>query len=207
MKTLLCLLMLVTVAAIGWSQTNSTAQTNLTAQTNVIVVQTNAMTQTNAMPQSAASQEFGLTSDHGTFDGNTRQIVYYGHVVVTNAQLWLACERLTLNFPPQEAGDHPTNAVAETNLDIIYIDSKGETNHLTCDKGVYDYGVVNGLTNETCTFTGHVTNRTDKGWITGEPMVWDNIRKVLHISNIQMLGKMSGTSGNDTNTSPFNLLK
>lgn len=201
MKMLLCLLMIVAVAPVAWPQTNVTAQTNAT------VVQTNVMAPTNATPPSAARQEFGLTSDHGTFDGNTRQIVYYDHVVVTNAQLRLACERLTLNFPPQNLGDHPTNAVAETNLDIIYKDNKGETNHLSADKGIYDYSIVNGVTNETCTFTGHVTNRTDKGWITGEPMVWDNIQKVLHVSNLQILGKMSGSNASDTNASPFNLLK
>lgn len=198
MKTLLCLLMVVTAALPGRSQTNLTAQTNTT-------VQTNAMAQTSAVPHDPASREFGLTSDHFTFYGNTRQIVYYDHVVLTNAQLRGACERLTINLPPQDAGDHPTNAVAETNLDVIYIDNKGKTNYLTADKGIYNYSVINGVTNEVCKFTGHVTNRTDQGWMTAEPLIYDVISGNISGDKIDIHGKLP--AGNGTNASPFNLEK
>lgn len=198
MKTLLSMLLVVAVAMAGWSQTNLTAQMNAT-------VQTNAMAQTKATPQNAAHQEFGLSSDHFTFYGNTRQIVYYDHVVVTNAQLRGACERLTLNFPSQASGDRPTNAVAETNLDIIYVNIKGETNYLNADKGIYEYSVIKGVTNETCTFTGHVTNRTDKYWMTGEPLIYDVASGNISGDKIEMHGKLP--AGNGTNASPFNFEK
>jgi hypothetical protein len=75
-------------------------------------------------------------------------MVYFDHVVVTNAQERLSCERLTINLPPDGAADrNPTHVVAETHLDIIFVDNKGKTNHLTGDKGIFYYHVANGVTN------------------------------------------------------------
>jgi lipopolysaccharide export system protein LptA len=129
--------------------------------------------------------------------------VYYDHVVVTNGQGRLSCERLTINLPPEGAADnHPTNAVAETNVDIIFVNNKGETNHTTCDKGIYDYHVVNAVTNETFFFTGHATNTMAQGWFTGEPLIWDNIKQTFDFgSDVDMHLKLRGTN------SSFNLPK
>jgi lipopolysaccharide export system protein LptA len=167
----------------------------------IVVAQTN----TPAMP--GVTQEIGLHAGRGYFDGNTRQVVYYNHVVVTNSQGRLACERLTIHLPPENAADsHPTNAVAETNLDIIFINNKGETNHLVADKGIYAYSVVHSVTNETFTFTGHATNYTAQGWFTGEPLVWNNtINNFDFGSGVDMHFKIRSS---DTNNGPsFNLMK
>jgi lipopolysaccharide export system protein LptA len=157
---------------------------------------------------SPSEQEIGLHAGRGYFDGNARQVVYYDHVVVTNAQGRLACERLTINLPPAGAADsHPTNAVAETNLDIIFVDSKGQTNHLTADRGTYDYSVVNAVTNETFTFSGHATNDSPQAVFSGEPLVWDNIRNRFDFGrHVDMQIKVKSNSGG-TNASPFNILK
>jgi lipopolysaccharide export system protein LptA len=159
-------------------------------------------------PPSVSEQEIGLHAGRGYFDGNARQVVYYDHVVVTNSQGRLVCERLTINLPPSNAADnHPTNAVAETNLDIIFVDNKGQTNHLTADRGTYDYSVVNAVTNETFTFSGHATNSSPQAVISGEPLVWDNIRNRFDFgTNMDMHIKVKSSSGS-TNASPFNLLK
>jgi lipopolysaccharide export system protein LptA len=161
-----------------------------------------------ATPPSVSEQEIGLHAGRGYFDGNTRQVVYYDHVVVTNAQGRLACERLTINLPPSGAADsHPTNAVAETNLDILYVDNKGQTNHLTADRGIYDYSVTKAATNETFTFSGHATNESPQAVFSGEPLVWDNIRNRFDFgSNMDMHIKVKSGSGG-TNASPFNVLK
>ena len=131
----------------------------MTVAATVAVAQTSAVapagTSATATSKHAADHTFSISSDHGDFDGKTRQVVGYGNVVVTNASLILKCERITVNFPAEGAGDHPTNAIAETNVDIVSTDTKGETHHLTCDKGIYDYDVVNGVTNELYTITGH----------------------------------------------------
>ena len=163
--------------------------------------------QTNPAPPTAAQQEIGLHAGRGYYRGSTRQVVYCDHVVVTNAQGRLSCERLTINLPPSEVADsHPTNAVAETNLDIIYIDKHGETNHLVADKGVYAYSVINGVTNQTFTFGPHATNTAAKFWFTGEPLVWDNIKGDFNFgTNVDL--KLKQSAGSGTNGSPFNLMK
>jgi hypothetical protein len=117
---------------------------------------------------------------------------------------------LTIDLPPDGAADnHPTNAVAETNLDIIFVNNKGETNHLTADKGVYAYGVANAVTNEIFTFSGHATNTMAQGWFTGEPLIWDNIKQTFDFGSqgVEMHLKVRGTADKGTNNSPFNLLK
>jgi lipopolysaccharide export system protein LptA len=152
MKRTLCLLLTLGVGALVWAQTEPA-------------------------PPAASKSEVDLHAQHFYFDGNARQAVFYGQVQVTNSQGQLYCERLTINLPPQDAADsHPTNAVAETNVFIIIV-NKGETNHIASDKAIYDYGVHNGVTNETYTFTGHAsnTNITQGWWVTGEPLIWDNI--------------------------------
>ena len=189
MKKLLWVL-ITAVAAVAVAQTSSVVPASAPAQSN---------TATTAKPASTNSPDhtFSVSSDHGTFDGKTRQVVGYGNVVVTNAQLILTCERITVNFPAESEGDHPTNAIAETNVYIVSVDNtKGETNHLTCDKATYSYNVANGITNELYTFTGHCTNIVNGKIITGEPMIWDTARQNLDIKNFKMVG---------TNASMFNI--
>lgn len=141
----------------------------------------------------------GATNETFTFTGNT--------VRMTSAQGWLTCRQFTLSLPPMGAADsHPTNAVAETNVEVIYIDKKGETNHLTADKGFYEYSVAQGETNEMIIFSGHVTNTTVRGWVTGEPLWWDVVHDRLGGTDIEAHFRSPGTD-NGTNDSPLNLLK
>ena len=165
--------------------------------------------QTNPVTSSSSPQDVGLHAGHAHYDGNARQIVYSDHVVVTNTRGRLTCERLTINLPPEGAADsHPTNAVAETNLDVIFVNSKGETNHLTCDKGIYDYRVVDAATNETFTFTGHATNTMAEGWFSGEPLIWDNSKQTFDFgSQVDVHFKLRPAADKGTNNSPLNLLK
>ena len=162
--------------------------------------------QTNAISGKATTQDYGLHPGHAHWDGEKRQLVCYDGVVITNAQGRLTCERLTIDLPPDGALDnHPTNAVAETNLDVVFVDNKGETNHTTCDKGVYSYSVISGITNEIFTFSGHATNTSAHGWFSGEPLIWDNIKQTFDFgSNVDMHLKLH-SSDNGTNKSPFNL--
>lgn len=186
MKKLLWLLPIV-VAAVAMAQTNGVVRTNPTASSG---------TATAVTSKRATDHAFGISSDHGFFDEKTLGIVGYGHVVVTNAQLNLTCERLTAFFPSGGGDGHPTNAVAETNVDITSMDNKGETHHLTCDKAIYTYGVANGITNELYTFTGHCLDTVHGRTVTGEPMIWDNIQQTLDIKHFVMMG---------TNASGFNM--
>ena len=77
---------------------------------------------------------------------------YIGHVVVIDPKAKLWCGQLTVDLPAE--GGRPTNIVAITNVVIDTLDDKGQTNHITADKAVYTYSVLNSVTNETITFTG-----------------------------------------------------
>lgn len=164
--------------------------------------------QTNAPAPEAKSSEVGLRSDFFRYLNEPAQLIYTGNVQATNAQGQLTCGQLTIHLPGAGAVDrNPTNAVAVTNVVIVYVNDKGETNRLTCDKAIYDYGVANGMTNQTFTFTGHATNTSDKMWMTGEPLVWDNINQQFSGVNFETHFKAPAGAGGGTNMSPLNLFK
>lgn len=131
--------------------------------------------QTNAPASASSDREVGVDSKHFYYDGKARQLVYYDNVVATNWQGQLTCERLTILLPPEgSTNSHPANVVAETNVVVDFL-KNSDTNHITSDKAVYAYSVVDGVTNETVSFTGHARGENAKGWMTGEPLVWNNI--------------------------------
>jgi hypothetical protein len=163
--------------------------------------------QTNAPAPAAAGPDIDITSEHGFFDGVKRQMIYQGHVLVTDARSTLRCGLLTVDLP--EGGGRPTNIVALTNVVIDALDEKGQTNHITAEKAVYTYHVMNAVTNEVITFTGgDPTPRVENPQftITGEPLVLDLRTRQFSGSNYRTVIKgLPGAGG--TNASPFNLLK
>ena len=167
-----------------------------------------AMAVTNAPVAKALDQEVVVTSDHGRFDGLTRQMIYVGHVFVTDAKSEMRCGQLTVGLPAD--GGHPTNMVAVTNVVIDALDEKGQTNHITADKAVYAYDVINTVTNETITFTGgNPMPKVDNPQfiIYGEPLVLNLATKQFSGSNYKMVFKPTPNLEKGTNASPLNLLK
>lgn len=170
--------------------------------------------QTNTAAKKPLEQQVEITSDSGRFDGQTSQMVYLGHVVVTdNVKAKLQCGQLTVYLPP--SGGHPTNIVAETDVVIDYLDGKGQTNHITADTATYAYNVVTNapnvlVTNETVTFAGgqpmpKVEN--PQIIILGEPLVLNVATKQFGGPHYKMILKQAPGTGNGTNASPFNFLK
>jgi len=194
MKKFLILLSAVIVASAVWAQTNTTA-----------------VAAPKPANQKPAEQEIGVTSGRFVYDGNKRQVIYSDHVVVTNLQGKLTCERLTIDLPPEGAtNSQPTNAVAETNVVIDFV-NKGDTNHVTCDKAVYAYSVVNAVTNNTITFIPSPNNPAEvqnaKGTMTGEPLIWNIVTQQFSGVNPVMHFRVPADTGKGTNASPFNILK
>jgi lipopolysaccharide transport protein LptA len=182
MKKLLILLLLG-VAGYGWTQTNAPA--------------------TNAPVRKATvAPQMDIYSDHSYFDDAKRQMIYYSHVVVKYPAMKLTCEQLTVEVP---ATGQPTNIVAETNVVVHYTDQKGQTNLLTAGKAVYSYRLVNGMTNELVTFTDHPRLDNAQMTETGEPFVWDNIKKTFNVTGGQTHFKSMPNLG--TNGSPLNFSK
>ena len=157
-------------------------------------------------------QDVGLTSTHFRYDGAKQQVIYYDHVVVTNALGSLTCEHLTIDLPPEGSPDRqPTNAVAATNVVVIFI-KQADTNHITCDRAIYRYQVLKGATNDTITFLGSAGHparvENAKGWMTGEPLVWDNLTGDFSGVNTETHFYVPKTTSDGTNPAatamPFN---
>lgn len=167
--------------------------------------------QTN--PPAAKPGEEGVLihSDSGYFDGLANQMVYLGHVLVTDhLRATINCERLTVGLPPH--GGNPTNILAETNVVADFIDEQGMTNHVTANVAIYSYSVANLVTNELVTFSGgdplpKVEN--PQMIITGEPMVYNvRLKRFSPGTNFTTILKPRPGSGNGTNNAaPFNFLK
>ncbi len=184
-----------------------------------------AWAQTNAPAKKAQEQQLFITSTSAYYDGITNQMVYIGHVFVTDkTKAWLNCERLTVDVPPN--GEHPTNIVAETNVVVDVLDEKGQNSHITAKKAVYNYQIVNAVTNtvntmanvvgavtnETITFTGGdphpvFTNAVTIG--SAEPIIIhiiDQKYKIDFPAYVDMRMNIKST-GNGTNGSPLDILK
>jgi lipopolysaccharide export system protein LptA len=161
----------------------------------------------------SGEQDVGVSAKQFFYHGNT--VIYSGDVEVTNGQGTLSCARLTIDLPPEGSLDRqPTNAVAETNV-VVNLIKKGDTNHITCDRAIYTYVVLNGTTNDTITFIGS-TNRparveNAKGWMTGEPLIWDNVNGNFSGSDTETHFKIPASASTGTNppsvAGPLNFLK
>jgi len=169
--------------------------------------------QTNAPAKKTPSQQIEINSDSGYYDGMTNQMVYIGHVMVTDhVKAQLNCGRLTVDIPSEgdQVGGHPTNIVAEAGVEVFVTDEKGETNHVTSDRAVYSYHVVAGITNEMVVFTGgnpmpKVENST--GTILADPLVLDIVKKKFEMpGKLKMYMPIKQTGSGNTN-SPFDFLK
>jgi lipopolysaccharide export system protein LptA len=167
---------------------------------------------TNTPP---GEQEVGVSAIHFFYDGNKQQVIYCDDVVATNAQGTLSCDRLTINLPPEGSLDRqPTNAVAETNVVIDFV-KQGDTNHITCERAIYTYLIIHGSTNDTITFVGSPTApakvENSKGWMTGEPLIWDNLSGNFSGLNTETHFKVPAQPASGTNppavTGPLNFLK
>ena len=174
-----------------------------------------AAAQTNgpaAKPPPPAPTE--ITSDSADFDLNSRQAVYRGHVFVSDPEVKLHCELLTINFPPEDGRTNqirrPNHVQAETNVVIDFTDEKGEKYHVTSDKTIYSYSVVNSVTNETVLFTGLPDRKpqveTADAIITSEPMVWNRVTRHFEFTNPHMISRQNLNGGGGTNASPLKSL-
>jgi hypothetical protein len=71
------------------------------------------------------------------------------------------------------------------------VDDKGQTNHATSDKAVYDYHVQNGETNEIITLSGNAKAETAQVTLWGEPILYDRINGTLTATNQHMIFKQN----------------
>ena len=157
------------------------AQTNTTGPASPAETTTNPPAATPP-PRAPTRIESDKSAD---FDLNKHQAIYRGHVRVDDPEMKLTCEQLTADVPA--AGGRPSHIVAETNVVIDFVDTKGQTNHATCDKAVYLFSVQNGVTNETVTLTGNPVMENAQGTQAGDVIVWDRANNKVHFENPHMI--------------------
>jgi len=160
-----------------------------------------AMAQTNGLVTLAAKSPAAakpkppteINSDSADFDLNTHQAIYRGHVQVVDPKVQLTCELMLVDLP--QGGEHLNHVVAATNVVVDFTNERGEKYHVTAAQAVYDYKVVNAVTNETVTFTGKPVVDTTTTTIYSEPMVWDRARNHFIFTEPTMISKETGTNG------------
>jgi lipopolysaccharide export system protein LptA len=141
-----------------------------------------------------------ICSDHFDSYFAGRQWVYRGNVRVDDPQMKMTCEQLTVDLP--QSGGHINHMVALTNVVIDSVDEKGQTNHATSDKAIYDYKVEGMVTNETVTLSGNAKVENAQGWLTGEPIFWNRMDNSLHADKEHMIIRQNSTTATTTTKSP-----
>jgi len=161
----------------------------LTAQTNLPVPELPPMT--NAGPAIVATNTpakenspIRIASEHAEVDLKNHGVVYSGHVVVTNIQMKMTCDKLTASAPTNTT--QIDTIVAEGNVKIVGADSKGRPVNARGDKAIYVSTVLNSVTNKTITLTGNVYVDSAMGKGTADPIVWDLLNDTIHMENQDM---------------------
>ena len=203
-KIYLIALLALTGAWIVRGQTNvastNAVSTNAVAEILALVT-TNTPAPTPPQPPSPKTNApTKIDSDSADFDMNGHQAIYHGNVRVDSPQMKLTCAQLTVNLPP--AGGHIQHIVAETNVVIDATDEKGETNHVTCDKAVYDYKVQESMTNEPITLTGNPQVVNAQGTNTADEIIWDRSTGHVWEKNPHMVSSPNVDIGKTDTNSP-----
>ena len=144
-----------------------------------------------------------INSDAADFDMNAHQAVYRGHVNVVDPQVHLTCDWMVVDLP--KSGGHLSHVLADTNVVVDFTDAKGQTNHVTAARAVYDYKVEGAVTNETVTFTGNPIASTPDYKIISEPLIWDRAQNKFHLFQETIAPLHGVNTGGGTNASPLKL--
>lgn len=118
--------------------------------------------------------ETHIYSKTAVFEQLTRQVIYRGDVIVDDPRVHITCDILTAKLPA--TGKRVDSIVAETNVIILALDKKGETNRATADKAVYSFNVKAGVTNEVLELTGAPMIESPQIIWTGTKLVWDRVK-------------------------------
>jgi lipopolysaccharide transport protein LptA len=171
-------LLLVIAALSVRAQTNPPAENFTTTNQILTAVSTNAP---------AKPLETHIFSDTFYADLKKRVGIYSGNVRVTDQEMKLACDVLTVKVSTN--GGRADTLIAEGRVKIEAADDKGKPVHISSDKALYEYKVANGATNETITWTGNIFVKSDMFTGSSEQLVWDRIN-----------GSISGTNNAQTIT-------
>jgi len=152
-----------------------------------------------------------IDSDSADFDMAAHQVQYLGHVVLTDPQVNLRCDRLVVDLPAS-GQQHPSRISAESTDTNVVIDlvQEGKKYHITATNVLYTYSVTNFVfnnsvtnlvTNDLITLTGSPVAQSGEDIIRGDKMIWDRGNGHMHVYNQH--GTMQVPQG--TNNAPIKL--
>ena len=172
----------VLILAVMGLAIHARAQTNSAASTNASEAGSPALAYSGAKgTNSHARAETEIYSDSGEVNLTNRIAIHTGHVRVIDPQMRMTCEVLTARLPSE--GNKVDYILAETNVVIDAVDNDGKPVHAWGDKALYVYRIEGSVTNETIELSGHARLESDKGSVTGEPIIWDLINKKVTYRN------------------------
>ena len=148
----------------------------------------------------AAKSQTRISSDGGEFDVTRRRVTYHGHVWLDDPEVKLAGEWLITDLP--QADGHVSHIVAETNVVIDSMGDKGQTNHATCARAVYNYEVKDGTTNELVTLTGNAKVENTEYVLSGEPITWNRANNLITAIHQLIIPRKSLINANASTPSP-----
>jgi lipopolysaccharide export system protein LptA len=149
-------------------------------------------------PPSAASpptSDFAeITSEE--YSIKTNSAIFTGGVRIIHPRMDWACGMMTVLSNP--AGEKDTKMTAERTVDFHFIDDQGNRVHGTCEKTVYTYRVLAGVTNDMAIMTGNpVLETADGSVLTNSIIILDHANnKIRAPGKYRLYGKVSNTSTN-----------
>lgn len=205
MKPIVYSILFLTCCGLGRAQTNTEpaqplAETNIIDEVEEVLADVDEPTESVDSTEPAATVEMPepaethIYSDSVELGIKSRSAVYRGNVRLEDPRIYLTCEQLTANVP--EKGTRVEQVVAETNVVILLIDEKGNTNRAYADKAVYTYSVTESGTNEVVELSGDSQPRVERvdGTLHGDVITWDRARNTIIATNQRMTYRSDSVS-------------
>jgi lipopolysaccharide export system protein LptA len=196
MRLLFCCAFLI--ICLGFLRADDTNESNPIVSSDATVdappVESSSATESLPPEEGGDDRETHIFSDSVELGIETRSAVYRGNVRLMDPRLYLTCEQLMAVVP--EAGQRVEQIIAETNVVVVVVDDRGQTNRAYADRAVYTYEVTEAGTNEVVELTGASQPRVEReeGTLYGDVIIWDRTRNRIRATNQRMVYRAEAPS-------------
>jgi lipopolysaccharide export system protein LptA len=132
---------------------------------------------TNPPPSSSSSSNRFAELFSDEYVLRPQVALFEGKVRFEHPQRRLSCDHLAVHSG--EGDPKNERLVAEHSVDFDLMSADGQKVHGTCQKAVYNYGVMGGMTNDTVELTGSPVLQTTNGTIQNSIIIMDRIQNKL----------------------------
>jgi lipopolysaccharide export system protein LptA len=132
---------------------------------------------TNPPPSSSSSSNRFAELFSDEYVLRPQVALFEGKVRFEHPQRRLSCDHLAVHSG--EGDPKNERLVAEHSVDFDLMSADGQKVHGTCQKAVYNYGVMGGMTNDTVELTGSPVLQTTNGTIQNSIIIMDRMQNKL----------------------------